>query len=412
LRAAFRIIAKATLALGLLAAVGACEQIPLTTAVTKPAPPAEPPPPTPVPPAAVRQEALPPPTVARPGAAARPVRVALLVPLSGQAAQVGQHLSNAAQLALFEVGGSNFTLQPFDTKGTPEGAAQAIQAAVAQDVDLVLGPLFSASVKAAAPVARAAGVNMIAFTTDRTAAGDGVFILGFLPRSQVARVVAHARNQAMTRFAVLAPDNEYGRAMTLAYRDVVTASGGIVTRESFYEPQSKDASAAVEQLAAGGPGAFEALLLPDEGVRLRGAAALLGFRGVDLERVQLLGTMLWDDPALGNEPALVGGWYPAPPQDAHQEFVRSYRGAFGSNPPPIASLAYDATALAAVLAQRPNPDFTAATLTQPSGFAGVDGIFRLLPDGTNQRGLAVMAVSRTGPEEVSPAPSSFAGPVY
>lgn len=405
MRAAFRFLRQTGLALGLALSLAACQAADIAS-LGRPTKPSEPPSPIAAPAAPVLQEEL-----GAPGQAGRPVKVALLVPLSGQAATVGEHLWNAAQLAVFDVGGGNFNLQPFDTKGTPEGAVQAAGQALAQGVDLIVGPLFSGEVKAVAPRARQAGVNVVAFTTDRTAAGDGSFILGFLPRSQVARVVGHARAQGIGRFAVLAPDNEYGHTMADALQEVVTTSGGMVTRAEFYDPRAGDASEAIRRLAAGGPLSFEALLLPDEGTRLKSTAALLPVHGVDLDRVQLLGSMLWDDASLGTEPALVGGWYPAPAQAVHAEFANNYRRNFGTKPPAIASLGYDATALAAVLAQRAG-EFSAATITNPGGFAGVDGIFRLLPDGTNQRGLAVMQVTRDGPREISPAPSSFADRAY
>ncbi len=400
MRAVLRIFRKTSWPVALLL-IGACAQIPVSQQPTKPA---EPPPVTATPPTPVVQEPLP---------MRRGMKAALLVPMTGQAGAVGQSLFNAAQLALFEVGGDAFSIQPFDTKGTPEGAVKAAESATAQGADILLGPLFSADVKAAAPLAVQAGTPMVSFTTDRSAAGNGVFVLGFLPRSQVARVVGHARAHGISRFAVLAPDNDYGRTMANAYQAVVTGSGAMVTRAEFYDPRADDFSAAAERLTAGGPGAFEALLLPDSPARVRKVAAALTAQGVDPARVQLLGTMLWADGAtLAGEPAVAGAWYPAPPQAAHEDFMQSYQRAFGTRPPAIASLAYDATAVAAVLARRPTPDFTPATLTQPGGFAGVDGIFRLLPDGTNQRGLAVMQLTPNGPREVSPAPSDFNGPIF
>lgn len=370
-----------------------------------------------------------------PAAGPRPVKAALLLPLTGPSAKVGNSLFNAAQLALFDVGVRDFTLIPMDTGGTPEGAGEAARQAVAQGVDILLGPLFASAVQAAAPAARGSRTSMIAFSTDRTVAGDGVYVLGFLPRPQVARIVGFARSQGRARFAALAPDNEYGRAIVAEMREVVPAMGGVLTRAAFYDPRSGDFSPAVERLVAGlprrpveppPPGAseperpveppliadFDAMLIPDDGSRLRNVAAVLPFHGIDLDEVKLLGTMLWDDPGLGSEPALVGGWFPAAPPQAHAEFVRGYAEAFGARPPAIASLAYDATALAAVLGGQRPPDFSAASLTASSGFSGVDGIFRLLPDGTSERGLAVMEVARGGPRQVSPAPVTFEAPIY
>ena len=396
-------------------------------------------------PAAPGETAVPP--DGEPESGLRPVRVALLLPLSGPSAPLGAAMFNAAQLALFDLAEANFTLLPFDTRGTPEGAAEAARQAVAGGVQLAIGPIFSAEVKAVTPVTRQAGLSLLSFTTDRSAAGDGVYVMGFLPRQQIDRIVGFARGQGVGRFAVLAPDTEYGRTVVDLFNQATARSGALVTRAEFYRPGTNEQAEAVKRLAdyeqraralakyradleargddpdakqelkqlAGldtmGEVEFDAVLIPEDGARLRNVAALLPFYDVDMRRVRALGTMLWDDPRLGEEPALVGGWYPAPSPGGRGEFLDAYAKAFGARPPSIASLAYDATALAAVLA-RQQGDFGAAALTSPNGFAGVDGIFRLLPDGTSERGLAVMEVRRGGPAVVSPAPDTFEAPLY
>lgn len=411
----------------------------------------------PVPPAPVQSEPLPPlagqqgsllgPTVVpppgaeilaptmpvMPGPSARlaekeEVRAALLVPLSGPQAALGQAMSNAAQLALFELADQRFNLIPLDTKGTAEGATAAAAQALTQGADIVLGPLFSHEVKAVAPLAREHGVPLLAFTTDRNALGNGVYTLGFLPGSQVARVVGYARSQGKERFALLVRSDEYGRAVADAFRAAVPAQGGRVVKVEFYDPAAADLTPAVRRLTdadlrgrgkgketnqATGPVPFDAVMIPDEGSRLRQLASLATYYDVNPDQVAFLGTLLWDDPRLSTEPSLQGGYYPAAPVAAHQEFEARYGKAFGPLPGRlggIASIAYDATALAAILARQPQGDYSAVSLTNPVGFAGVDGVFRLSPDGTSERGLAVRQITASGPREVSPAPASFAVP--
>lgn len=386
------------LAVAAVVLLAACQ----STQIASSGPVTKPPPPPPV--------AAPPVPRVEPAAEAMAAtfKVALLLPMSGASAGLGAAMFNAAQLALFDMSDQGFLLQPLDTRGTPEGAAAAAQQAVQGGARLVLGPVFSSEVKAAGQVTRNAGIPMVAFTTDITATGNGVHALGMLPRSQVARVVALARKRGMTRFAVLAPDNEYGRAMSAAYQDMVRGAGGTVTRQELYG----DIPQAVSRLAAGQGPAFEVVLIADEGQRLRLAAqAIVSLGG----KVQLLGTALWSDPTLGTEPALVGGWFPAPPKVEHREFIADYQKNFNTVPPGIASLAYDATALAAVVAHRTQETQgtpAAAALTDPNGFSGVDGIFRLLPDGSNQRGLAVWEITPDGAREIAPAPKNFDAAVY
>ena len=347
------------------------------------------------------------------------IRAALLLPLSGPQAAIGQALSNAAQLALFEVADARFNLIPLDTKGTAEGAAAAA-AAMAQGAHLVLGPVFSFEVKAAAPVLRDQAVPLLAYTTDRTVAGGGVYTMGFLPGPQVARVLAHARDKGLRRIGVLARSDEYGRAVAEAAREAVAAQGLELVAVDYYDPAATDFTQAVKRFAARKgvtskdvPGsAYDAILLPDDGVRLRNIASLLSYYtsegGAEVPR--LLGTLLWDDPKLADEPALVGGWYPAPPTSGHIAFEQRYAKAFGSLPPRLgglAGIAYDSTALAAALARNGMGDYASAVLQNPNGFAGVDGIFRLNANGVAERGLTVKEIAPGGAREVGAAPSSF-----
>lgn len=410
------------LALGLGAS--ACSQLPLAGTSAKPPPPpvlAEPPPPPPSPRVEIPPPAPlppppaptlpPPPTItAAPPATAT---AALLLPLTGPSAAIGSALFNAAQMALFELADSNFTLLPFDTHGTPDGAVAAAKLAVAQHAGLVIGPLFSGEAKAAAAITAPAGISMLALTADRKAAAPGVYVLGFLPGPQAARAADLARLQGRSRLAILAPADDYGRTVAEYLTNLAPQSGLTVTALEYYDIASSDVAAPLKRLLKGGrpPGdlGFDALLLPDEGSRLRSVAAQAAAGGIDPAQIRLLGTMLWEDSRPDSEPALAGGWYAAPAPAAHADFNARYAKAFGSRPPRLASLGYDATALAAVLARRGGArPFTPEALTSPLGFAGVDGLFRLKTDGTNERGYAVMEVVAGGaPREVAPAPAQF-----
>ena len=371
------------------------------------------------------------------------VRVGLLVPLSGPAQPTGQGILNAAQLALFEVADDRLVLQVYDTQGTPEGAAQAAALAAAQGVQLFLGPVFAGEVKAITPQAQAAGINVVAFSTDPSVAGGNVFVLGFLVDAQVRDIVAYARSRGLSRFAVLAPDSIYGQSVVDSLNAIVPGTGAQMTQVSYFDPSGNDLEDVVrrfakfdrrqaalleqrnalstnqdevsqlalkrlERLETLGDVDFDAVFIPEQGARLTQAASLLPFFDIDPGRVQLLGTMLWATRGLGREPAMVGGVFPAPAPDSSREFANRYRQAYGSAPPPLANHGYDAIALAAVLARTASTDpFRAEALTDASGFAGVDGIFRFKPNGLSERGFAIMQVTRDGAEVVRAAPSAF-----
>jgi ABC-type branched-subunit amino acid transport system substrate-binding protein len=371
------------------------------------------------------------------------VRVGLLVPLSGPSAPIGLALLNAAQMALFDVGDDRFVLQAYDSKGTAEGATEACNLALAQGAQLLLGPLFSGEAKAIAPLAAAAGVNVVSFSTDPTVAAPHVFVMGFLVQEQVRQIVAYATSRGLKRIAVLAPDSAYGQSVVDALKQTVPVHGGQMAEIAFYQPDGKDLNEVVRRLAsfdqrkqlleeqkaelAGkddeisqlalkrlerletiGEVDFDAILLPDQGSRLTEAATLLPFFDIDPGRVQLLGTLLWNTPGLGREPVMIGGVFPAPPPDTTRQFFARYRELYGQAPPTIATHGYDAVALAAVLSRTvPTNSFSVDALTASTGFAGVDGIFRFLSDGRSERGFAIMQVTRNGSTMVQAAPGTF-----
>ena len=387
------------------------------------------PPILPVSPVVAETPAADPPAIAPvpPPDAEGPVRIALLLPLSGGERALGQALLDAALIALFEIGDARLTLLPRDTGGTPDGARAAAEAALREGARLVLGPVFAAAAAAAAGPAREHGVNVIAFSTDPLVAGDGVYLLGFMPDQQVERVVGFAARRGIRRFAALAPETSYGEAVVAAFEDSILRNGGRISRIERYQPDADDYFEPVRRLAGHGwrrdpalprregltaaPPQRRAVMLADGGARLRAIAPLLPFYDIDPAEVRFLGTGLWDEPMLGREPALVGGWFAGPPPEAAAAFAKRFEELHGYAPPRIASVAYDAVALAAALMRgAAEPDFSAAALTQPRGFAGVDGIFRFRRDGVAERGLAVIEIGPRGRRVIDEAPEVFAPP--
>ena len=378
---------------------------------------------------------------------ARGLRVAILLPLSGVNQRVGAALLNAAQMALFDFAGQDFEMLVHDTKGTPAGAAEAARLAVGDGAALIVGPLLASSVRAVADTARAANVPVVAFSSDRTVVGDGIYTMGFFPGDEVRRVLEYAASKGASRFALLAPRGPYGDAVLNAMQAAAWGLGVEVTSAEFYDPQASDFSEPVKRIAhyearlgalqdqrrsleargdevstlalkrlenlqTLGNAPFDALLVADGGKRLVAVAAMLPFYDIDPKKVKILGTGQWDDQAFGAEPALVGGWYAAPDPAVRKAFSDQYLDAFGNRPHRLATLAYDAAALAVVLStqgrdQGLESPFEHDIMAQPGGFAGRDGIFRFQTDGAAQRGLAVLQVGRRDASVIDPAPKAF-----
>ncbi|MBB1089985.1 penicillin-binding protein activator [Rhodopseudomonas palustris] len=334
------------------------------------------------------------------------VKVGLVLPLSaaGNAGVAAQSMKNAAEMALAEFNNPDVQLLVKDDAGNPQGAQSATQQALDEGAEIILGPLFAQSVPAAAQLTRARGISMIAFSTDSSVAGRGVYLLSFLPESDVNRIIGYAASVGKRSYAALLPDNAYGGVVEAAFKQVVGTKGG---RIAAFEKYGSDRAAAARTIAQALAGA-DSLLLADDGDALAGVSDALTAAGVDLRRLQLLGTGLWDNPRVFATPALQGGLYAAPDPSGFRSFSGRYRARFGQDPVRTATLAYDAVALVAALARtQATRRFSSDVLTNPSGFAGIDGLFRFRADGSNERGLAVMRVATGGAQAVAGSPKSF-----
>jgi len=337
------------------------------------------------------------------------VKAALILPLSatGNAGVAGQAMRNAAELALAEFNAPNIQILVKDDGGTTEAARQGAQQALDAGAEIILGPLFAQSVSVVAQVARPRNIPVIAFSTDANVASNGVYLLSFLPESDVDRIVQYAASTGKRSFAALIPDNPYGSVVEAAFRQALgRRSIQLIALERY--PHDKAAMAAPVRNVAQAAQRIDALLIPDGGDAVPDVVQTLTADGVNTKRIQLLGTGLWDDPRISANPALDGGWYAAPDGAGYRSFAERYRARYKQDPVRTATLAYDAVALIAALVKTQGPQrFSQPVLTNPSGFTGIDGLFRFRTDGTNERGLAVLRVTASGSQIISPAPRSF-----
>lgn len=427
------------------------------------------------------------------GAPSDPV-IALLAPLSGRHEAAGRALLQGAQMALFDLGNPDAVLLPIDTQGTPDGAAQAAARAVEDGAGLIVGPLLASSVDAVRPIADQAGLNVVAFSNSPDAAGPPVYLAGFTPDAQVARIIDHAIAEGRTRIAVLAPQGAYGDAVVSAAQKLIAQyqagerlppdgvaqaiEGGAaatdtapavassilpgltatenappapiaLARVAYYDPGAADHSDVIrrfadydqraralareradlearndeaskaalrrlEPLDTLGDPPFDAVLTPALDVQTaKILAAQLAFYDVDEPAVRLLGLQPWDGFGdLSREPTLIGARYVSPPDAYRRQFADRFTKVYGRQPSRLASLGYDVTAVAVSLAGRGDEParFTAEALTNPTGFLGAEGLFRFTEEGLNERGFAVIEITRSGPRTISPAPERFPEP--
>lgn len=335
-------------------------------------------------------------------------RVALLVPISGANAGVGQSIANAANMALLDTGAKNLRVTTYDTTGDAAGAARR---AVADGNQLILGPLLSDDIPAISPIARQAKIPVISFSNDEKAASRDVFIMGNLPGQSVTRTVEYARSQGISTFAALVPRGDYGDRTSAALLAAVRDGGGAVIAMEPYDRSAASIASAAQRVKA--KGGFGALLIADGGSL--SARAATAFKGTSKSTgVRLLGTELWSgERELTATPALAGAWFSTVSDQRFGQFSKSYRARFGTQPFRIATLGYDAVLVTLRVARdwKPGTRFPADAIRDPKAFPGgflvLDGAMRFTRGGLVERALEVREVQAGAVKVVSPAPVKF-----
>jgi len=335
------------------------------------------------------------------------VRVGLLLPF-GLRPQEATALYNAAELALFDHGNQNTLLIPRDA-GTDETSANSAARALLNDgADIIIGPVLREGVAGAANAARGQNVPVIGFSSDREVAGNGVYLLSFQLEDEISRLVSYAASQNIRTVALLAPANEYGRRVESALRAEAAANGVTIVQAQLYNRTDSDAAAAATALAASlRSRPAQAIIIAESGGPLRSIGPALVNGGVDPRQVRLMGTSVWAADAQ-REPTLAGGWYVAPDPTARTDFEARYQTTFGESPTRLASLGYDAVALAALLSRDNGArGFNRAAIENSEGFAGSDGLFRFRGNGAIERGLAIIEVRPNEVTILEAAPRRF-----
>ncbi|OFW86978.1 MAG: hypothetical protein A3J37_05330 [Alphaproteobacteria bacterium RIFCSPHIGHO2_12_FULL_45_9] len=329
-------------------------------------------------------------------------KIALLLPLTGKGSETGQAMLNAAQLAMFDLNASSvFELRPEDTG---KGAVQAINSAISNGANLILGPVFSTDTKTISPIALQNNLNIVSFSTDTSAAVGNTFLMGFMPQAQVNSVLTYASSVGHKRIALIAPRDVYGDSVASTFSMFMQRysldTAGIIRYEAGQLPTAADLST----LKAG----VDAVLIAASATDSNKISTMMSAAGYPDATVKRLGTGLWDQADAAKLSGLQGAWYAASSPRLRTRFERRYVETYGTQPPRLASLAYDATALTVVLAKSGH-GFGRDTLTSPNGFAGVDGIFRFTNDGIADRGLAILEIKNGTSTILIDAPQRFGG---
>jgi len=342
----------------------------------------------------------------------KPVTIAMILPLAGfgRAAIVGKSLKQAGELALFESGNPAVQLIVKNDDGNAAAAGTGAQQAIAEGAEIIVGPLFGASVAAVAAPARAANVPVLTLSNDRAVAGGGVYLMSDLPESETERIVSFAISRGKRTFAALIPAGPYGDTVERAFRAAVMRGGASIVASERFEPGANAMLQPAKRIfeiineAARDGGPVDALFIPGNQDNLPTLGPQIAHANIDTATTQLLGLSGWEYPNIGRDKIFVGGWYTGQDPIEWQAFSQRFAQTFGQAPPHVAARAFEAVGLAISLAARPKGQrFTQANLTMPAGFAGVNGRFSLNPDGTSSRNLAVLAVEDFGSARIDDA---------
>ena len=320
-----------------------------------------------------------------------PPMLALLVPQGaegGTAARLADALAASARLAADR---APVRLRIYDTAGQAERAAAMAEQAIAEGADILLGPLFAASTAAVGEVAAGAGIVVLSFSNDSDVAGGPVWVTGYAPEREAARILRHAAAEGLVSVGLFRPDTAYGDK---AARGAEGSGAAYLSVDTAYERSNKGIERASGAFAAEARAVgLDAVLLPAGGSELQSAALFINYNGVDPQQVRFLGTAKWNTRATFDEPSLQGGWFAAPDPDLASDYAARYRAAHGQTPPLLAHLGHDAvTVAAAVLEAARGPDGLRRELLRSRGFDGVLGPLGFAPDQVADRALAVLEV--------------------
>ena len=338
------------------------------------------------------------------------VKVALILPKSagGQSATIAGQLRNAAELALKDFPGADVQILVKDDLGTTEGGQAAASQAIAEGAQLIIGPLNAVAARGVAGPARQAGVPVVTFTTDASVAARGVYLIGFLPSTDVERIVGYAAAQNRKSMAAIVPDDAYGLVVEAAFREQTARAGVRAMAVERYKGDPADMQAKAAAIAKLGA-QIDSVFVPDAAGNAAQVVQAMTSAGLDRTRVKFLGSGRWNDPAAFASPALAGGWFPGADAAGIDGFRSRYRQSFAnSDPGPLAVLGYEAVFLAAGLVRNAGArPFRDDVLLSRNGFLGVTGLFRFKTDGTSERGLAVFEIGNGTARTISQAPKQF-----
>ena len=328
---------------------------------------------------------------------------ALLLPLTGETKNVGQNLLNAAELALFDFNSPNIAIKPYDTKGTESGAKNAINKAIDDDIDIVIGPLFSKTTKAIANIAKENNITVLSLSNDSSLAKEGVLVFGYTPEDQIKETINFAIENNVFRFSALLPKNKYGKLLEKVIIEELDKEDILPQQIQWYDSVDEQLSHSIKRIARF-PEIItedylrhksELLIIPESGPILTPIISRLSSKNLDTKRFRFAGTSQWEQESISSNKKLIGSWFAATNLNDIKNFKNVFKNNFGYVPENIASLAYDALALTLLITQDNPPHITKDNFNPENTYEGISGIFSFTNDGVIKRKLNIYEIEET-----------------
>jgi len=343
------------------------------------------------------------------------LKIGVLLPLTGKYSYIGQSFLDTMQMVVYENKKIDSELIIKDTKANPSRAKKATKELVEQDVDVILGPFFSSSLKSSLKIAKYKNIPLISFSSDKKQKEEGVYLMGFEPEMQIVNITDYTIKKNYKRFAALLPNSEYGKRVLNIYRKVLNKNKLLLNKVELYDSNTTDFEINIQKLVGldknpklekdeetgenlietFDPG-FDVLLLIETGDKLRQASATLTYYGVDFKKIKLIGTGEWHIDNIGSEPGLLGAWFVAPSPKLWQDFKKKFYKLYNYKPIRLSSLAHDSltTVFSIIDKNEKIYELSYEDFQNSYGYTGIDGEFKFLSNGSVVRKLSILEVKQ------------------
>ena len=377
--------------------------------------------------------------------------IAVLLPLSGQNAQIGKTIRASVETAVLQRAPKSLSVSFYDTNNN---LSETINTVLETNPRIIIGPVFADNARLVRE-SKPSELPVLSFTSDATAIGDGVMTMALMPTNSVETIISQMPSDNIRSFIIIAPNSTSGKLMAgtakraaeiynvplsgLFYYDSGNANSikdtaktasmntaraaantrvreilsDILTNEKLSALEFSNINMQLEKVSRTdtlGRLPYNAILFLGNSDDTKKLASFMRYFGVSSRDAKLYGSALWDGSDIASDITMTGAKY-ATMSQSNDAFATTYQTLTGEAPSRLATFGYDATNIAIGMIHSDKSN--AAYLLDPSGYIGTDGLIRLKPTGDNERALRIVKLNGDGTtSDIIQAPTSFIKPIY